>query len=134
MSASSSSTPPPTDASPDGPSTHWKGRPTYRPPSQYRYKRQTNLSMGDYAKSNPLVPLAGAGVLGALGLGLVSMVKGGSGNQSNRLMRMRVLGQGAAVGALVLGAFASAGKFDFLSKSSEAPTHEEVQKEVRHSD
>ena len=42
-------------------------------------------------------------VVGVLGMGLWNMVKGGSNNTSQRLMRLRVIGQAVAL-ALLLGA------------------------------
>jgi hypothetical protein len=42
-------------------------------------------------------------VVGVLGMGLWNMVKGGSSNTSQRLMRLRVIGQAVAL-ALLLGA------------------------------
>lgn len=51
---------------------------------------------------NIAVALALMFVLVVLGLGLWNMVKGGSGNTSQRLMRLRVLGQAVAL-ALLLG-------------------------------
>lgn len=51
---------------------------------------------------NIAVALALMFVVVVLGLGLWNMVKGGSGNTSQRLMRLRVLGQAVAL-ALLLG-------------------------------
>ena len=42
-------------------------------------------------------------VVGVLGLGLWNMLKGGPGNTSQKLMRLRVIGQAVAL-ALLLGA------------------------------
>lgn len=42
-------------------------------------------------------------VVGVLGMGLWNMVKGGSGNTSQKLMRLRVIGQAVAL-VLLLGA------------------------------
>jgi uncharacterized membrane protein len=47
--------------------------------------------------SNLLVPLAIAAVVIVLGFGLVNMMRGGSPNTSQKLMRMRVLFQFIAV-------------------------------------
>lgn len=53
--------------------------------------------------------LAGIATIGALGLGLFSMVKGGEFNKKygNKLMRARVILQGLALGMLALAYFSS---------------------------
>ncbi|WP_375452444.1 twin transmembrane helix small protein [uncultured Devosia sp.] len=52
---------------------------------------------------NIAIALALLFVVVILGLGLWNMLKGGPGNTSQRLMRLRVIGQGVAL-ALLLGA------------------------------
>ena len=52
---------------------------------------------------NIAIALALLFVVGVLGLGLWNMLKGGPGNTSQRLMRLRVIGQAIAL-VLLLGA------------------------------
>ena len=52
---------------------------------------------------NIAIALALIFVVGVLGLGLWNMLEGGSGNTSQRLMRLRVIGQAVAL-VLLLGA------------------------------
>ncbi|MDB5622887.1 MAG: hypothetical protein JWR39_1450 [Devosia sp.] len=52
---------------------------------------------------NIAIALALLFVVGVLGLGLWNMLRGGSGNTSQRLMRLRVIGQAVAL-VLLLGA------------------------------
>ncbi|MEO5805892.1 twin transmembrane helix small protein [Devosia sp.] len=52
---------------------------------------------------NIAIALALIFTVGALGLGLWNMLKGGSGNTSQKLMRMRVIGQAVAL-ILLMGA------------------------------
>lgn len=47
------------------------------------------------------------GVLGVLGLGLRNMIRGGSGNTSNKLMQLRVLLQAIALILIVLALYFS---------------------------
>jgi hypothetical protein len=49
-----------------------------------------------------LIVVAMLTVLGVLGLGLLSMVRGDSGRRSNKLMQLRVLFQGVALLLFVL--------------------------------
>jgi Hypoxia induced protein conserved region len=52
---------------------------------------------------NILIGLACAGVVIVLGLGLWNMIKGGDGNTSQKLMRLRVIFQAIAI-VLLMGA------------------------------
>jgi len=56
--------------------------------------------MGDFISTQPLVTAGCVGLLGVLGVGLSQLIKGDS-QMSNKLMRARVLGQGAVVGLVV---------------------------------
>lgn len=51
---------------------------------------------------NILIGIVMAGVVVALLLGLFNMVRGGSGNVSQKLMRARVIGQAVAIALLLL--------------------------------
>jgi hypothetical protein len=44
-------------------------------------------------------------VVGVLGMGLWNMMKGGSGNTSQKLMRLRVIGQAVAIALLLAALF-----------------------------
>ncbi len=52
--------------------------------------------------SHWLVPIAIGAVAVVLLLGLVNMMRGGSGNTSQKLMRLRVLLQAIAIGVIML--------------------------------
>ena len=52
---------------------------------------------------NIVIALALLFVVGVLGMGLWNMLKGGSGNTSQKLMRLRVIGQAVAL-VLLMGA------------------------------
>ena len=54
--------------------------------------------------------LAMLGVLGALGFGVFTMIKGGSPRQSNKLMQMRVIMQAVALVALAMLMMMAAGR------------------------
>lgn len=56
-----------------------------------------------------LIPVALAAVLVVLGLGLWNMMRGGSSNRSQNLMRMRILFQFIAI-VVVMGALYLAGR------------------------
>ena len=55
--------------------------------------------------------IASISVLGVMGLGIFSMIKGGEFNKKhgNRLMRLRVMLQGLALGMLALAYYSSQG-------------------------
>ena len=57
--------------------------------------------MGDFM-SHVAVPIAIGAVAIVLLLGLVNMMMGGSGNTSQKLMRLRVLLQAVAIGVIML--------------------------------
>eukprot|EP01110_Echinostelium_bisporum_P010700 TRINITY_DN4202_c1_g3_i1.p1 TRINITY_DN4202_c1_g3~~TRINITY_DN4202_c1_g3_i1.p1 ORF type:complete len:99 (-),score=23.17 TRINITY_DN4202_c1_g3_i1:23-319(-) len=61
-----------------------------------------NRGLGDLLTSAPAITVAAIGVTGALGYGLFQMASGGGAQLSNKMMRARVLGQGAVVGMVVL--------------------------------
>lgn len=52
--------------------------------------------------SHGLVPIAIGAVAVVLLLGLINMMRGGSGNTSQKLMRLRVLLQAIAIGVIML--------------------------------
>ena len=52
--------------------------------------------------SHGLVPIAIGAVAVVLLLGLTNMMRGGSGNTSQKLMRLRVLLQAVAIGVIML--------------------------------
>jgi hypothetical protein len=63
--------------------------------------RATRIAMANFM-SHVAVPIAIGAVAIVLLLGLVNMMMGGSGNTSQKLMRLRVLLQAIAIGVIML--------------------------------